>query len=278
MTRPRAAAPRQRTQAAAPPDTPRTPELDRLVRDYAPKVYALALRMCGNPAEAEEAVQDAFLNAVRSWPRFRGDSKPSTWLYTIAVRSCRRRRRNSPRRAMPALSTLMPFTDTSVADLPRGAPSPAQLMEDHETESELQRAILRLPEPFRLAVVLKDILELPTPDVAQVLGVKDDTVKTRVHRARLMLRKAIIKGVPQRDAPRPTYEKQVCVDLLRAKLDAMDHGRGFPLPQEVICDRCRAVFAELDLTQNACGALAGGVVPAPLLERLRRVVREHTPA
>lgn len=253
-------------------DSAADPRFESLVQEYAPKVYALALRLCRNSTEAEEAVQDTFLQAIKSWGSFRGESKPSTWLYTIAVRACRRRRRVLSRQRVPALGTLMPFRDATVADMPSGAPSPEEIQEEAELEAALQRAIVRLPEAFRLAVVLKDILELPTEDVASVMGVKHDTVKTRVHRARLMLRKAIVKSVAQRAAPAPTYERQVCIDLLRAKLDAMDHGRGFPLAQEVICDRCRSVFAELDLTQNACGALASGEMPATLDRRLRQLV------
>jgi RNA polymerase sigma-70 factor (ECF subfamily) len=254
------------------------PRFESLVTDYGPKVYALALRLCRNSTEAEDAVQDTFLQAMKSWGSFRGDSKPSTWLYTIAVRACRRRRRALSRQRVPALGMLMPFRDTTVADMPSGAPSPEEIQEEAELEAALQRAIVRLPEAFRLAVVLKDILELPTEDVASVLGVKHDTVKTRVHRARLMLRKSIVKSVPQRAAPPPSYERQVCIDLLRAKLDAMDHGRGFPLAQEVICERCRSVFAELDITQNACGALASGEMPTGLNQRLRELVHTGTNA
>jgi RNA polymerase sigma-70 factor (ECF subfamily) len=268
--------PARAAQHPVHPLEPRTtavdPRFERLVADFAPKVYALALRTCGSHAQAEEAVQDTFLQATRSWPRFRRDSKPSTWLYTIALRACRRRRRTASRRTVPALSSLMPFTDTSVADLRSGVPTPDELQEHAETRAALERAVLRLPEAFRLAVVLKDILELPTPDVARVLGVQEKTVKTRVHRARLMLREAIIKGVPQREAPRPSYQRQVCADLLRAKLEAMDHGRRFPMSQEVMCERCRSVFAELDLTQNACAALAAEHAPASVLLRLRELV------
>ncbi len=263
---------KSRSQANSSDANAPDPRFESLVVEYSPKVYGLALRLCGNAGEAQEAVQDTFLQALKSWKGFRGESKPGTWLYTIAVRACKRRRRTARRRNIPTLTDLMPFADSSVADTRDGTPSPEELQENSELEQSLERAILGLPEAFRLAIVLKDILELPTPDVASILGVKNETVKTRVHRARLMLRKAIIKSVPQRDAPRPTYEKQVCIDLLRAKLDAMDHGRGFPMAKEVICDRCRSVFAELDLTQNACGALAAGTVPEALRTRLRAIV------
>jgi hypothetical protein len=108
------------------------------------------------------------------------------------------------------------------------------------------------------------MLELSIEDVAAALHLRPTTVKTRVHRARLLLRKAILNRprLPRHAAKAPTYEKQVCLDLLKAKLDAMDHGRGFPIGQTVMCERCRAVFAELDLAQNTCARLADGDMPA----------------
>ena len=82
------------------------------------------------------------------------------------------------------------------------------------------------------------------------------------------------RGVPTRDAKAPTYEKQVCLDLLKAKLDAMDHGRGFPIGQGIVCERCRAVFAELDLAQNTCARLAEGAMPKRVLVTILRAIRD----
>jgi len=134
----------------------------------------------------------------------------------------------------------------------------------------VHEAILALPENFRVPLVLKEMLELSIEDVAEALCIKPETVKTRVHRARLLLRKAIMdrRSMPKRAAQAPTYEKQVCLDLLKAKLDAMDNGRGFPIGQDVMCERCRAVFAELDLAQNTCARLAEGEMPA----RVRKAI------
>jgi hypothetical protein len=119
-------------------------------------------------------------------------------------------------------------------------------------------------------LVLKEMLELSIEEVAEALHIKPETVKTRVHRARLRLRKAMMgkRGLPKHPAKAPTYEKQVCLDLLKAKLDAMDKGRGFPISQGVMCERCRSVFAELDLAQSACAQLAEGRMP----DRVRQVV------
>ncbi len=120
------------------------------------------------------------------------------------------------------------------------------------------------------------MLELSIEDVAKALNIKPETVKTRVHRARLLLRKAIVDHarVPKRAAKAPTYEKQVCLDLLKAKLDAMDHGRGFPIGQGIVCERCLAVFAELDLSQNTCVRLAEGEMPGRVRTKILRAIRE----
>lgn len=254
------------------PGMPAAQAIAALATQHAPKIRALAMRLCRTPDDADDAVQETFLQAFRKWAQFRGGSDPATWLYTIAVRVCRRRmrRRAGQPAHMPSLAELAPFSDATVADV--GDPARAPL--DRESLESLQGAILKLPDPFRLAIVLKDILDLPTEDVAEVLGIKPETVKTRSHRARLMLRKSLMEHVDQRPAPEPIYERQVCYDLLRAKLDAMDKGRGFPLRRNVLCERCRAVFAELDLTQLACGSFAdpASELPAGLREKIRAIL------
>jgi hypothetical protein len=138
----------------------------------------------------------------------------------------------------------------------------------------VQQAILTLPEHFRVPLVLKEMLEMSVDDVAAALGLKPETVKTRVHRARLLLRKAILNspGLRKHAAPQPTYDKQVCLDLLKAKLDAMDAGRGTPLGHDIVCQRCRAVFAELDLMQDSCSRLAEGTLPPDLRAKIRKAI------
>lgn len=231
----------------------------------------LALRLTRSRHEAEDLVQETFTQAFRKWSTFRGESDPGTWLYTIAVRLWRKKSRRAGR-APRSLTDLAPFKDSTVADLSlASSPTLEDIPAKREAIGTMERAIASLPDEFRLAIVLKDILELETDDVAAALGVKPQTVKTRVHRARLLLRGKLMSHVPQRDAPAPVYEKQVCFDLLRAKLDAMDAGRGFPIGQSVVCERCRAVFAELDLTQNVCAALSTGTISSTLERRLRAV-------
>ena len=127
-----------------------------------------------------------------------------------------------------------------------------------------------------LLELLLGLADVSIEDVAGALHIKPETVKTRVHRARLLLRKAIVdrRAMPKHAAKAATYEKQVCLDLLRAKLDAMDNGRGFPIGQGIVCERCRAVFAELDLAQNTCARLADGKMPERVRKAILRAIRE----
>jgi len=252
--------------------------IPRLVDEHGPRLYSLGMRLCGNRSDAEDMVQDVFLQAYRKWHTFRGDSEPGTWLYSIAARSCkaRMRRKGGIDKRMPAMSQLMPWRETNVAAIPvaerDGESAPVKASIRKEAEEAVHRAIMSLPENFRVPLILKEMLELPVEDVARALNIKPETVKTRVHRARLLLRNAMMKRVPKRGAPEPAYDKQVCLDLLRAKLDAMDHGRGFPIGQDVMCERCRSVFAELDLAQSACASMADGEMPASMRKAILRAI------
>lgn len=259
----------------------------RLLELHGPKLYALASRLCGNASDAEDMVQDVFLQAYRKWHTFKGQSDPGSWLYAIAARSCkaRLRRKGGIDRRMPAISQLMPWNETRSADLAgfmdAGAiDGPVAAAIERESAQAVHDAILTIPEHFRVPLILKEMLELPIEHVAAALRLKPETVKTRVHRARLLLRKAILDqpGLPTRPASAPTYEKQVCVDLLKAKLDAMDDGRLFPVGQSVVCERCQAVFAELDLAQSTCARLAEGKMSGRVRRSIEKAIRDAEPA
>ena len=240
-----------------PPDLAHQPAdiaVSRLVEEHGGKLYHLALKFCGNPADAEDLVQQTFLLAFRKWSQFKGDAAPTTWLYTIAARQCqrsKRRRVGEPRRLEP-IETLLPSKERQVVDLPSEDDGPLDAQIRREAVEALERGIARLPTPLRMALVLKDIVELPVADVARVLGLKTATVKTRVHRARLMLRRTIAQTLPRKDAAPPDHAKQICLDLLTAKQDALDRGIDFPVPQSEVCERCQALFATLDLGVDMC--------------------------
>ncbi len=248
--------------------------LSRLVAEYGGQIYALALRFCGNPQDAEDLVQEVFLQAYRSWGSFEGRSSPRTWLYTIAARACQRMHR--PRAGEPehigSLEELLPFGEPRTAVIADEQDDAVQAAIRREARERGEHAIASLPDEFRVPLILKEIVGLTVPEVANILGLEEGTVKSRVHRARLRIRAEIDKALPRNpeQAPPPAYPIQVCLDLLNAKQEALD--RGVPLDQAVVCERCQSVFASLDLTQEVCRGLGSGLLPADVRERLMNLL------
>lgn len=259
------------------PGTPAHDAIPALVEAYGDRVYRLGLRICPDPAEAEDLVQETMVAALKSWPRFKGDAHPYTWLFRIAMRTCRRmhrRRVGEPESFLP-LDELLGLKGGGAVGAATAAASAANAAQEsalqHEVRRRLDAALRRVPPVYRVALVLKDLADFSLEEVGEILEIQAATAKTRVHRGRIHLRRALeVEGVfaplPRSDVPR-----QVCLDLLKAKLDAMDRGVDFPLPHGEICDRCFALFRSMDLTQEACASLRDGSMPDTLRERLRAV-------
>lgn len=257
------------------PSEPAERAIPRLVELHGDQLYALGLRFCGDPEKARDLVQETFLIAFRKWHQFQGRSRASTWLYTIAARLCQRQKRTLARTParMRSLEELSPFGESTLA-----APADPREGEDEELQTallrEVEEQIAALPIAYRMPLVLHEIANLPLADIAAAMDLRVETVKTRLHRARLAVRKAIESQRPQRPAPPPIFEKQVCLDLLAAKQDALDRGVRFEFPDGIVCERCAGVFASLDLAQEACRAAGRGELP----EALRQAILEHVGA
>lgn len=240
----------------------------------------MAMRMCGNPEDAEDLVQDTLLQGLRKWDQFERRSQPSTWLYTIAARLCQRRRRRrsgEPARLEP-LSDLLPSPSDPVLALPAADDGPLDAHVRREAERAVSDALAQLPEHVRLPLVLADIAELSTSEIAKILGLKEATAKTRIHRARLAMRRVLLERLPARPAPPPSHERQVCLDLLRAKQEALDRRAAFPFSPAELCVRCQSVFASLDLGRDVCGLLGTGELPDSIRELIRTRARTSAPS
>lgn len=248
---------------------PRDAVIPELLERYGGRIYGLGLKMCGTPQDAEDLVQETFLQAYRKWDQFEGRSLPSTWLFRIAARLCtRRQRRRAGEPKHLATLDLLPSPDEPIVQVGDDALSPERLVSQKETREALEDALARLPETFRLPLVLKELMELSVEEVAEILGVKPATVKTRLHRARLYLAKELRRHLPRVDAPPPDHSRQMCLDLLKLKQEAMDRRGVFPVPQQEICQRCRSLFLTLDLATDTCRRLAHGELPPELRRAL----------
>jgi len=233
------------------PGDPPERALTWLFQRYAASLLGLGRQICRSCEEAEDLVQDTFLAAYRAWPQYRGGSLKA-WLFTIAANRCRRLHRR--RFGTDPLQDAAPH---EVADLfhasQLGQPADAD-PEDAAMRAEqrqlLSQAVGQLPAAYRLPVVFKDMLGLSLDEAASALGIEKATLRTRLHRARLKLREAVDQGLPQAELPPAAYPQQVCAELLARKQAALDAGESFPLDDEMICERCKAVFASLDLTRD----------------------------
>jgi RNA polymerase sigma-70 factor (ECF subfamily) len=165
---------------------------EEIVARYEARVFRLACRLTSE-TDAPDVLQETFLQVYRHLPSFRGESQLGTWLYRIATNAALMLRRTRARRPVESLDAFMPrFDERGVhAELPAQLQIAARADEliDRQVLADKARAgIARLPDLYRDAFVLRDLEEMSTTDVAQVLGVEPATVRQRVHRARLMLR------------------------------------------------------------------------------------------
>jgi len=247
-----------------------------LVEAQGGRLYSLGLRFCGNRDEAEDLVQETFLQAYRKWSQFQGRSSPATWLYTIASRVCQRfhRKKSGEPEAVESLDELLPFGTPRMAVVPSEDDGPLATAIRAEGRAEIERAIAELPIDFRMPLVLKEIVGFSLAEIASILDIPAATVKTRVHRARLRIRKALEEALPAKEVAPAIFSRQVCLDLLRAKQETLDRGVDFEFPDQVVCERCAELFATMDLAQGICHDIASGQLP----EELRRQVLEQLSA
>ena len=155
---------------------------ETLVVRYERYVYNLALRVVGNPDEAEDLAQQAFVRAWRALPNFRGQAKFSTWLYRIVTNLCY----NCLPHIKKDLAMLAPDEEALHMPDERQAVEPGLL--DAELRECLHRAIEALPEGYRLLLTLRHLQELSYEEIAQVTGLPLGTVKTGIFRARRRLK------------------------------------------------------------------------------------------
>lgn len=172
-----------------------------LVERYDQKLYNFSLRMCRDASDAEDLVQETFLNVFRYINSFRYETKFKNWLYKIAANSCIKKRRKSkfaPEREL-SLDEFTPQNESEIPDkVPEWAQRPLDKVLNHELRDNINQAIVALPEKYRVVMVLRDLEGFSTDETAQILNLSESNVKVRLHRARLFLRDAL-KGYFKND-------------------------------------------------------------------------------
>jgi RNA polymerase sigma-70 factor, ECF subfamily len=184
---------RSETQIIASILAGNTHEFHDLIRPYERSVYIMALSLLHNEADAEDAAQETFLKAFRNLARFRGESKFSTWLVSIALNEARSRLRSKKTLKMESLDEPAEGQGhVSPALLRDWREIPSEVLERQEIRQLLQQAVTDLPLIYREIFLLRDVEELSANESAEVLGITVASAKVRLHRARIMLQKKLV--------------------------------------------------------------------------------------
>ena len=158
-------------------------DFDQIVENYSDFVYNVAFRMMGAPEDAQDVAQDAFLSAYRAFDRFRGESRVTTWLYRITTNAALMKLRKEKK----ARTLTQPGVEDMVIADWSGAPE--RLATNTELGEKLNEGVSMLPDELKAAVVLRDVEGLSNTEAAEILDITVSSLKSRLHRGRVMLRK-----------------------------------------------------------------------------------------
>jgi RNA polymerase sigma-70 factor, ECF subfamily len=262
--------------------------LEDLLSRHQRRVYRFGLKMCRDPEDAKDVLQETLLAVARTVKDFRGASSVSTWLYTIARSFCIKKRRRS--KFAPdheeSLDSREPGLEArQVVDPGRG---PEEDLAGRQIESALEQAIAGLDPMYREVLILRDVEGLTAPEVAEVMGLSVEAVKSRLHRARIAVRAALapLLGVPEptpvpgtapsaAEAPTPPGCPDI-VQLFSEHLEGeISAGVCAAMEQHLArCPSCQSRCDSLQRTLALCRAAPLPEVPPAVQADVRRAVRK----
>jgi RNA polymerase sigma-70 factor, ECF subfamily len=166
---------------------------NELVERYQTRVYHLVYRMLGRQDEAEDMTQEVFVQVFKAIGQFRGECKLSTWVYRVTSNLCKNRLKYLSRRHDGAQDELEAVAERAPLSQGKGVTfgdvaRPDHMVEGYQVESIVQRCLAEIEPEFREVLVLRDIEDLSYEEIAEITGVADGTVKSRIHRARAALK------------------------------------------------------------------------------------------
>ena len=176
-------------------------EFAQLVDHHSQRVYAMLMRLVGDPQTAEELAQETFVRAYRGLSRFRGDSTFATWLTQIAVHLARDHVRKRQRNRFVSLDAMLEHdADALVFADTRQAYDPLEEISERETAEQFKHALSELPPNYREVFVLHHLQDMSYDDIAAVTGDSVGSLKVRAHRARKLIKQALFPAAG-REAP-----------------------------------------------------------------------------
>lgn len=261
-------------------------------------VYSFSMKVCGHPEDAEDTMQEVLYRSLGHLAKIQDPQALAVWLYTVTRNRCWRMRRKTSHAPahMLSLNELMPSDEELGLLLKDAGESPEGNLLHAEQHHLLHQAILRIQATLRIVLVLHDMEELTTEQVAQILDLKQGTVRIRLHRARLSVRKEMNRILghavepegnadttparPKRGGPRGSRKPAECRELFANLSEYLD-GRIEPVTCEQMrahiesCPSCVAFLRDLRAAIDRCRALEVPCDPA-VAPRLRAILtREY---
>lgn len=250
--------------------------LEALLDRHQAQVYRFGMKMCRHPEDAQDVLQETLLAMARGVRDFRGASSISTWLYTVARSFCIKKRRGRKFTAEQTSLDASGASDGAVISDPARAPD--EVVSGKQLEVALESAIRALEPAYREVLLLRDVEGLSAAEVAEVLGVSVQAVKSRLHRARVAVRAHVapMLGLPS-DA---TAALGTCPDVLTLFSKHLEEEISAEVCREMEshmerCPRCRAACDSLKQTLALCRTSAPKTeVPPAVQHAVRRALQE----
>jgi RNA polymerase sigma-70 factor (ECF subfamily) len=240
-----------------------------LVERLQPTIYRFGRRMCPNEQDAEDVLQETLLTLVQRIGEFRGDASLSSWLFTIVRSRCRIRRRASDR-----------VGEAEGTELLDSAPHPEEAASSRQLRAILEGALRRLEPKYREVLLLRDVEGLSAPEVGEALGLTVSAVKSRLHRARAMVREEVETVLERRGIPRPELPPDVprgleLGEMLSRYLDGELTGAQCELIEQHLVDStaCRGTCDNLRRLLGECRAWGSQVPPERVTQSVRAAIR-----
>jgi RNA polymerase sigma-70 factor (ECF subfamily) len=236
-------------------------------------VFSFSMRVCGQREDAEDTMQEVLLKSVPHLPKFDSPKALVVWLYKVAKNRCLMSRRRSKFSPNPDLSLeeLMPDRKELEQMGTDGSINPEAFAIRGEEAGRLRNAIQQLAPQYRIVLVLRDMEGLTDEEVAEITGLRSGTVRVRLHRARLFVRKELMKGLkprsrraavasqassheqPSNDQPRPVRCKAMFAELSNYLDEQLDDSLCEELERHLDgCEPCKAFLASLKATVEHC--------------------------
>ncbi len=251
-------------------------------------VFSFSMKVCGQRQDAEDTMQEVLLKSVPYLPKFDSPKALMVWLYKVAKNRClmsRRRSKFAPKEAL-SLEELMPDRKELEKLSGNADGTPETSLMRRETARRLREAIQNLPPEYRLILVLHDMEELSDADVAEITGLRRGTIRVRLHRARLFVRKELAKQdqrsvhrqrvKPSREMyiaaqPRQRQCKEMFAELSNYLDDELDDSLCEELEKHMDgCEPCKAFLSSLEKSIQQCRTAPNESPDPGVAARLRR--------